>query len=73
MKIIWLFLISRVFNSRGDRDPDYQSCLKSCKCSHVPFSQALFLWSCTDVCKYDCMQADALKRQKLGKPTERNV
>jgi hypothetical protein len=75
--LLCLGLISTVFASHGDRDPDYQGCLYKCtmrvwsapvQCHPMPMPLWMRLtgWTCEEDCKYHCMHWHTDKREKEG-------
>ncbi|KAI3641692.1 hypothetical protein MIR68_000260 [Amoeboaphelidium protococcarum] len=55
--------------SSGDRDINYQACLKSCACP-IDEVESLFRYSCLDKCKYDCMFKMVNHNMKSGESIE---
>lgn len=62
--------------SRGDQDPDYQSCLSTCTTtrlcsspsspSRLPLTLRLLGWTCHSNCQYDCMWYIVNRNRSMG-------
>jgi hypothetical protein len=66
--LLLLQVIQSITASAGDRDLQFQQCLKE-KCTqdcYLPFYLKLSAWSCLDDCKYNCMQQVSTTRSSRG-------
>ncbi|CAG8578375.1 6514_t:CDS:1 [Ambispora gerdemannii] len=59
--VIFYICVPTAVASRGDHASEFQECVEKCRqssCSSntlLPFILRLFMWSCEDECKYECM------------------
>lgn len=65
-------LIGLILASAGDRDMAFQSCVSDCSSlcdpSELPTTLRLTRWTCSDDCKYVCMQDITTQKMENGKP-----
>ncbi|KAI0310569.1 Per1-like protein [Amylostereum chailletii] len=69
------FFFSGALASSGDRSPTFQACVtkcedKTCSTYDPPFFMRLAQWSCTDDCKYTCMQMTTDHEEESGVPVQ---
>jgi hypothetical protein len=76
--LLWLLLFTTIqpsFSSKGDQQPEYQSCVNVCiennECQQTityVYHISFFPWPCKDECRYQCMRKIEFQRQQRREP-----
>lgn len=66
--LLLLLFLNLLRCSEGDREEEYQNCLLECGCP-ADDSKGTLKWTCTDVCRYECMWKRVEQRRSEGLPT----
>ncbi|RHZ69333.1 hypothetical protein Glove_284g112 [Diversispora epigaea] len=73
--ILFFIFFSTALASVGDKNVEFQKCVSEChssKCSlnpTLPFTLRIFVWSCEDNCKYECMHQITIHSKSLHQET----